>query len=64
METFSSALFYEICRFIQRLLFQEIWSVTALRNQQDIILNGRNKSHKEFNAHSLTADVQFGSVCT
>lgn len=58
METFSSALLYEICRFIQRLLFQEIWRVTAIRYQHDIILNGGKKSHKGLNTHPLTRDFQ------
>lgn len=41
VEPLSSALLYKISRFIQRLLNQEIWRVTAIRDQHDIILNGR-----------------------
>lgn len=47
IETFSSALLDEICRFIQRLLDQQIWSVTAYRHQHDVILSGGEKLHKE-----------------
>lgn len=38
MEAFSSTLLDEICRFVNELLVQEVWSVSAIRNQQDVIL--------------------------
>lgn len=38
MEAFSSTLLDEICRFVNELLVQEVWNVSAIRNQQDVIL--------------------------
>lgn len=41
IEPFFSALLYEIFRFIQRFLSEELWGVNAIRYQHDIILNKR-----------------------
>lgn len=58
VKAFSSATLNEICRFILRLLFQEIRGVTAIRNQQDIILcKKRGKSQHGIKPYTITRDI-------
>lgn len=56
IEAFSSTLLYEICRFVSQLLVQEVWSVSAIRNQQDVILQKNtddNTKQKHTHSHEI-----------
>lgn len=53
MEAFSSTLLDEICRSVDQLLVQEVWSGSAIWNQQDVILQ-KNRNANTEQKHTLS----------